>query len=148
MSDTEAVERRLRSDLEGLGDRLTDERFGTELYQGLTNRAWRHDGGPGGHLALSWGRAEALVNELRRSAGREPLALAQSGGEGELSATVSGELEALGWRSTALNTGRHDDQHAGAAASPPPEPAGHAASWEDEAHAVAERTRAERGQRA
>lgn len=145
-TETETLERALRSDLDALGDRFTDERYCTELYRALAGRAWRRDEGPSGHVALSWQRAEQLVNDLRRAAGQSELTLAQTGGEGEVARSVEQELETLGWRSVPLNTARHDDQHVDAAPTAR-EPSGDRPEWEREAHADAEEARAERGQR-
>lgn len=73
-----------------------------------------------GRLALSWRRAEDLVNGLRQRAGRERLALAQTGGEGEVSDTVAGELRRLGWALRQRPTSRHDDDHLASDPDPPP----------------------------
>ena len=100
------LEGELVQDLHGLADRLADEEFCRELYRGLTNRSLTKDGEPGGHLVLSWTRAADFVNELRALGGREPLPLAQSGGEGVISETLLDELSAQGWETRALNTAR------------------------------------------
>ena len=113
MTETADLERALVRDLDQLGDRFLDEEFSTDLYRALTNRRWNRDGGPDGAISLSWSRAEEIVNELRTRRDREPLELAQTGGEGELSRTVEDELAGLGWRSQPLNTDRHDDAHVG-----------------------------------
>jgi hypothetical protein len=102
----ETLESQLLRDLEELSERLGDERFCAELYRSLTNRALSKDGGPGGHLVLSWSRAAEFVNELRARERREPLPLAQSGGEGVVSETVLDELTAHGWHTRPLNTAR------------------------------------------
>ena len=146
MTETADLERALVRDLDQLGERFLDERFATELYRALTNRRWRREGGPEGAISLSWSRAEAIVNELRQRHEREPLELAQTGGEGELSDLVEGELAALGWRSEPLNTGRRDEAHVGQPAeSAPPAGTGEARSpaedsrgWEREAHREAD----------
>jgi hypothetical protein len=152
MTEATDLERTLVRDLESLGDRLADEEFCTELYRALTNRVWRRSGGPDGHVSLSWREAEEIVNELRRAAGREALELAQTGGEGEVSATVGAELERLGWTSQPLNTGRHDDAHVEQAKSPPPAdqgdrdaPVEDSRGWEREAHREAEEARLRTG---
>jgi hypothetical protein len=140
--DAEALERTLRDDLRRVRARFADEKFMMELYRGLTNRAWRKVGGPDGHVALSWSRAEELVNELRREVGEPPLELAQSGGEGDVSPTVAEELAALGWVSTPLETSEHDEGHVSkGAASPPPRDTGRrmvrdpqTREWERRAH--------------
>jgi len=109
--DTADLEDALLRDLFPLRDRLRDEWFARELYQALTNTAWRKQDGPDGHLSLSWKRAEGIVNELRERDGEAPLELAQTGGEGELSPMLAEELAGLGWTSAPLDTGRHDDAH-------------------------------------
>jgi alkylated DNA repair dioxygenase AlkB len=152
-SDTDALVNTLRDDLSRLDERLADDEFATELYRALASRAWSRADGPDGHVALSWTRAEELVNELRRQVGQAPLALAQTGGEGEVASVVGEELQRLGWRSAPLNTDRHDDAHVGQAAdSPPPADTGarmapppNTRDWEREAHEEAGRARRERG---
>ncbi|MDQ3934563.1 MAG: hypothetical protein M3340_08015 [Actinomycetota bacterium] len=146
MNETADLERALVRDLEQLGDRFLDEQFSTELYRALSNRRWRRDGGPEGAISLSWSRAEEVVNDLRGRHDREPLELAQTGGEGELSELVERELGAAGWRSEPLNTGRRDEAHVGQPADspPPPEtgeqhsPAEDSGGWEREAHREAD----------
>jgi hypothetical protein len=120
VTQTTDLEPTLIRDLDQLGDSLADQQFSAELYRALTNRRWRKEGGPEGAVTLSWSRAEEVVNEFRARRGREPLSLAQSGGEGELSAAVEKELGAVGWRSEPLNTGRHDDAHVGRGGEPAP----------------------------
>jgi alkylated DNA repair dioxygenase AlkB len=143
--DTDALERALAADLATLGDRLAEERFGSELYRALTNTRWYRDG-LDGHLALSWNLAEGLVNDLRRSVDQEPLALAQTGGEGEVAPAVESELRGLGWTHKPLDTHRHDDDHVSEEQeSPPPSgpPAGHL-SEEDRFRAAHEEAEANR----
>jgi hypothetical protein len=147
-TDPTAVEHELGSDLAKLGERYRDDEFCTELYRALANNRWHKKGGPEGHVAKSWSRAENLVNQLRAQHGAEPLTLAQSGGEGEVSQLVGEELERLGWSARALDTSSHDDQHVGRPQSPPPPGAGEAGSptedsheWERRAHAEAEQSR-------
>jgi hypothetical protein len=119
--DTERLERELADDLAKLGDRLIDEKFATELYRALTDNIWfRDEDGPERHLALSWKRAEDLVNELRARVDRPPLTLAQTGGEGQVSRTVDDELGRLGWSHRPLDTGEHDERHVGEPAETPP----------------------------
>ena len=152
-SDPEALVSTLRHDLTRLGERLADDEFSTELYRALANRAWSRDGGAQGHVSLSWSRAEELVNDLRRDQGKAPLAVAQTGGEGEVARVVADEMERLGWRSVPLNTARRDDAHAGRPAeSPPPSDSGQRVAsapntreWEREAHEEATAARHERG---
>ena len=148
--EAEALEGELWRDLETLEQRFADEEFSTELYRALTNNLWRKDGGPQGHLTLSWGRAEKIVNSLRVRFGEQPLTLAQTGGEGEVSDVVGDELGRLGWRSQPLNTERHDPSHLGEPASPPPPDHGERRApvdpteWEDRAHTEAEEQRLRR----
>ena len=147
----ETLEAQLLRDLGGLGDRFVDDEFSSELYRALTNNRWQKESGPEGAVSLSWSRAEELVNELRSRAGREPLALAQTGGEGEVSDLVAGELGRLGWRARALNTSRRDEQHLTQPESPPPAdhgqrhaPADDARDWEQRAHEEADESRSPR----
>ena len=85
----EALEQELRDDLATLEERFADEEFSSELYRALANNRWRKEGGAEEHVSLSWSRAERLVNELRERFGHEPLTLAQTGGEGEVSDLVA-----------------------------------------------------------
>ena len=143
----ERLEAELTQELAALSERFADDEFSSELYRALTNNVWRKPGGPEGHLSLSWGRAEELVNELRSSvAGEAPLTLAQTGGEGEVSDVVADELGRLGWRAQPLNTSRHDPQHLDRPESPPPSdhgergaPVEDAGEWQRRAHEEAER---------
>lgn len=151
-AETEDLERELVADLGMLDERLADERFSSDLYRGLASRMWRKDGGPDGHVSLSWGRAEEIVNELRRRGAHDPLTLAQTGGEGEVSGAVEEELDRLGWHSTPLNPERHDPAHVARPDSPPPSGQGEAESptedshaWERQAHREAEESRGRAG---
>ena len=145
----EALERELVRDLEALGDRIgRDEEFCAELYRGLTNTRWRKEGGPDGHLSVSWNRAEELVNDVRVRHGKEPLALAQTGGEGEVSELVLDELGRFGWEPRPLDTGTQDPEHVTQPESPPPAEQGErmapvedARRWEREAHERADEKR-------
>ena len=147
----ETLEGQLLRDLEALSDRFADDQFCAELYRSLTNRTLSKEDAPGGHLVLSWNRAAEFVNELRARVQQEPLPLAQSGGEGVVSETVLDELTARGWETRPLNTGRHDDHHAGQPVRPPPQgtgerrsPAEDSGAWSRQGHAEAERARHER----
>jgi hypothetical protein len=60
------------------------------------------------------------VNEWRARGGHEPLALAQSGGEGEVDRTVDDVLGRLGWTHTPLDTDRDHPAHLSMPESPPP----------------------------
>ena len=150
-----ALERALMEDLATLGERFADEEFSTELYRALANNTWHKSGGPDGHVSFSWGRAEALVNDLRAHLDQSPLTLAQTGGEGEVSDVVAAELGRLGWTNQPLNTSRRDEQHLAQPPSPPPgdqgerfAPVDDAHAWEREAHEDAERRRLGLGTRA
>jgi hypothetical protein len=145
MSATDGAEQQLIDDLATLRERLTDEKFCTELYGALAGGHLTKDGQA---VAPSWGRAEGIVNELRHQQGHEPLTLAQTGGEGEASQLVLGELERLGWRWRLRDTSTHDPDHASRPGSPPPPDAGErqapvsdSHAWEREGHAEAERAR-------
>jgi hypothetical protein len=108
---TEELERRLLNDLQTLGDLVSaDESFHRELYRALAGTRWFLSGDGGSHVAFSWKRAEEAVNNLRSEHGHGPLALAQTGGEGEVSARVAGALEPLGWSARPATAG-HDDAH-------------------------------------
>jgi hypothetical protein len=144
----QTIERQLMQDLRTLGDRFADEKLSTELYRALARNAWRKQAGPEGHVALSFGRAEEIVNELRAGHGQPAIEMGQSGGEGEVSRTVETELGRLGWTAQPLNTTRHDDAHLARPASPPPRghgermaPVEDPHAWEREAHEEAERSR-------
>jgi hypothetical protein len=120
--DTDTLERKLATDLATLEDLLVDEDFCIELYRGLANVAWFREEG-GGHVALSWTLAERLVNDLRRDAGRDPVApLAQTGGEGRVARRVDEQLAKLGWHHRPVDTSEHDDRHVGEPRESPPPP--------------------------
>src|SRR5205085_9433001 len=75
---TDLVEE-LRRDLTALEDRFAnDNRFSRDLYRALASNTWRKVGVEG-HVALSWGAAEELVNELRARVAEDPLELQQTG---------------------------------------------------------------------
>jgi hypothetical protein len=121
MATPEALEFQLRDDLRSLGPRLEDERLVQDLYHALTRTLWsRFD--RDGSVSLSFTRAEALLNELRAERGAEPLPLAQTGHEGEISERVEDVLRELGWRVQPLDTGEHDERHLDDPESPPPSP--------------------------
>src|SRR4051794_17661384 len=91
MSEADLIE-----DLHSLDDRVADEQFCTELYRALAGARLAHrDGGEA--VDLPPPAAERIVNELRDHRGRPGLALAHSGGEGEVSPLVAGLLDTLGW---------------------------------------------------
>src|SRR5919107_4724721 len=102
MSEDDLIE-----DLHSLDDRFADEKFCAELYRALAGVRLRHRDG-GDPVVLSWTAAERVVNELRDHRGQPPLALARSGGEGEVSGLVTGVLETLGWSTAPRDTSEHD----------------------------------------
>jgi len=120
MTDTTTLERLLLDDLDVEGERAADETFCTDLYRALARTVWRNDRDADGRLSPSFARAEWLVNEWRARRGAEPLALAQSGGEGEVAASVDDVLGRLGWSHAPLATDRDNPAHLGLDASPPP----------------------------
>ena len=145
MDDTERHESALRNDLATLGGRFADEEFCTELYRALAGGRVVKDGAA---LGPSWARAEKLVNDLRAEHGREPLALAQTGGEGELSDVVAAELRRPQWTRKPRDTSSDDPSHAGQPAGAPPGEAGERGApvsdtgeWERRAHQKADATR-------
>lgn len=145
---SDQLELELVRDLETLGEQLDDEAFSSDLYRALTNRAWHKPRAGKGHVSLSWKRAEEIVDELRARRGREPLPLAQTGGEGEISQLVGAELDRLGWRSVPLDTRSRDPEHQVRPASPPPQeqgarfaPVDDPHEWERLAHEEAEEHR-------
>src|SRR4051812_8968620 len=77
----EVLERRLADDIRSLGELLDDESFCAELYRGLADVKWHRDEGA---AAVSWKRAEELINEARAARGRPRMTLAQTGGEGQV----------------------------------------------------------------
>ena len=149
MDDTGRHEDALKGDLATLGDRFADEEFCTELYRALAGGRLVKDGAA---IALSWARAEKLVNELRSGQGGEPLTLAQTGGEGELSDLVASELQRLQWSWKPRDTSSGDPAHAGQRASAPPSGAGERAApvsasdeWAQRGHAEADAARSGSG---
>src|SRR3954451_1138906 len=125
MADTSALERELTHDLTVLGDMVADESFYSELYRGLAGVSWSREGE---HVSLSWESAEELVYALRAQHGREPLELAQTGGEGEVSDRVAEALGGTGWTAKPLDTSRHDDAHGPSPRDAPPRAAGRPAA--------------------
>lgn len=117
--------------LEQLGERVADERFARDLYRALSDRRWIRDH-DGISIAVSWKRAEEIVNLLRSRFGEEPLTLAQTGGEGELTDRVREAIEPLGWRTEPLDTSQSQPDHVDDPESPPPPDTG-------ERHAPTER---------
>lgn len=136
---TETVERELVRDLELLGARFSDEKFCDELYRALARNKWAKQGLEG-HVALSFGRAEGLINDLRAQLGEQPLTLAQTGGEGEVDATIDRELAGRGWHASPLDTSANDPGHSSQPQAPPHQ-SSEPPEWETEAHAEAEAER-------
>ena len=124
-ASTETLERKLLNDLQRLHDLLqSDDSFDEELYRALAGTQW-HRQGDGGHIALSWKRAEEIINEQRSRHDREPLTLAQTGGEGEVSDRVADALRDQGWTPHPLQTGVHDDAHINSGTDAPPRTESH-----------------------
>jgi hypothetical protein len=119
-TQTTTLERLLLDDLDVDGERAADEKFCTDLYRALAGNVWRNDRDPEGRLSPSFKRAEWLVDEWRARHGHGPLTLAQTGGEGEASATVQEVLGRLGWSHEPLPTDRDHPAHLGQPESPPP----------------------------
>lgn len=114
------VEQGLARDLGPLVEDLHEDAFAGELYRGLAGQGLVRADGSGDRVALSWRRAEEIVNGLRHQAGEEPLTLAQTGGEGFLSERVKQALERCGWHARPLDTSTHDPTHSSEPPSPPP----------------------------
>jgi hypothetical protein len=107
----------LQADLQRAGARMRDEKFCTELYRALADNLWTKDGES---VALSWKRAEELINAVRRGLGAEPMTLAQTGGEGTVDRTIREVFEPWGWTIEPLDTSEHADEHLGSPEDPPP----------------------------
>ena len=110
----------LQADMQRLEHRMRDEKFCRELYRALADNVWTKDGES---VALSWKRAEELINAVRRGLDEPPLALAASGGEGVVDRTIREEFEPLGWQIEPLDTSRHDPAHLSSPEDPPPDEA-------------------------
>ncbi|HEX8855293.1 MAG TPA: hypothetical protein VF752_06800 [Thermoleophilaceae bacterium] len=110
----------LQADMQRLEDRMRDEKFARELYRALADNKWTKEGES---VALSWRRAEELINAVRRGHRAAPLALAETGGEGELDRSIREAFEPLGWRIEPLDTSRHDPDHLSSPEDPPPDEA-------------------------
>jgi hypothetical protein len=109
----------LQSDLQRLEDRVRDEKFCFELYRALADNKWSKEGES---VALSWKRAEELINAVRRGHGAERLELAQTGREGDVDRTIREVFEPLGWTIEPLETSGHDPAHLDSPKDPPPPP--------------------------
>ena len=110
MATPEALEQQLRDDVRALDAQLENDRFVEDLYRALTRTRWSRADGEGA-VALSFTRAEELLNELRRERGQQPLELAQTGGEGDASGWAADALRERGWQVGPLDPSRHDDAH-------------------------------------
>jgi hypothetical protein len=110
----------LQVDMQGLEDRMRDEKFARELYRALANNVWTKDGES---AALSWRRAEELINAVRRGHGAPPLTLAETGGEGTVDSSIREAFEPLGWTIEPLDTSRHESVHLASPEDPPPDEA-------------------------
>jgi hypothetical protein len=109
----------LQADMQRIDERMRDEKFCRELYRALADNKWTKDGET---VALSWKRAEELINAVRRGMGYPPLTLAQTGGEGQVDRTIREEFEPLGWTIEPLDTKDHDPAHLDSPADAPPPP--------------------------
>ena len=107
----------LQADLQALEDRMRDEKFARELYRALADNRWSKDGET---VALSWKRAEELINAVRRGLGAPPLSLSQTGGEGIVDSSVGEEFEQRGWRIEPLDTSHQDPAHLDSPRDAPP----------------------------
>jgi hypothetical protein len=141
MTDTTTLERLLLDDLDVEGERAADDSFCTDLYRALARTVWRNDRDPEGELSPSFQRAEWLVGEWRARHGHDALALAQSGDEGEVSATVEQVLARFGWSHRPLRTDRDHPSHLGLDTSPPPPPPSDGQEQAAHEAAAAERAR-------
>jgi hypothetical protein len=111
----------LQTDMQRLDDRMRDEKFSRELYRALADNKWTKEGET---VALSWRRAEELINAVRRGLGEPPLELDATGGEGTVDRTIRETFEPLGWRIEPLDTSTHDPAHLSSPEDPPPKSGG------------------------
>jgi hypothetical protein len=110
----------LQTDMQRLEDRMRDEKFARELYRALANNVWSKEGES---VALSWKRAEELINAVRRGLRAPPLVLAETGGEGTVDRSIREAFEPLGWTIEPLDTSEHVDAHLESPEDPPPDEA-------------------------
>jgi hypothetical protein len=110
----------LQMDMQRLEDRMRDEKFARELYRALADNKWTKGGES---VALSWKRAEEVINAVRRGLGAPPLVLAETGGEGVVDRTIDETFTPLGWHIEPLDTSRRDPAHLGSPEDPPPDEA-------------------------
>jgi hypothetical protein len=130
----------LLREVERLGDRVCEDWFAVELYRAMAGRRWRSQNGDGA-VALSWRRAEQVVDDLREAYHAPALSLTQRGGEGRLSEDVDRALRAHGWVSEPMNPDEHDPVHTDAAPEMPPRSGGPPTQWEQQAHQAAHQER-------
>jgi hypothetical protein len=119
MDPVTEAERQLLEVLTAQRERLIEDRsFAVDLYRGLTNRTWRReDTVP---VALSWERAEEVINRQREQLGAEPLPLAQTGGEGQLDDRIERLFAGQGWSSEPLDTSEGQPWHVSEPSKRPP----------------------------
>ena len=98
---TGPLERELVQDLDGLVERLVDERFCEELCGTLSNGALSKEGHPG-HIALSWTRAADFLNGVRSEHGLAPLPLLAADDGRTVTGDAAEELGRRGWSSRPL----------------------------------------------
>lgn len=110
----------IQTDMQRLEDRMRDEKFVRELYRALANNVWTKEGES---AALSWRRAEELINAVRRGLGESSLVLAETGGEGTVDRSIREAFEPLGWRIEPLDTSRRHPAHLDSPEDPPPDEA-------------------------
>ena len=115
---TETLERELLNDLRTLHKMVQTDDFDEELYRALAGVEWHRSGG--GHVTLSWKRAEKTINAQRAEHDLPPLTLAQTGGEGEVTERIANALRHQGWRPRPHRPGTHDRGHLDGRASAPP----------------------------
>jgi hypothetical protein len=97
----------LQSDVLRLEDGVRDEKSRMSCIA-LADNQWAKEDET---VALSWKRAEELINAVRRGLGVPPLQLAQTGGEGTVDRTTREAFEPLGWSIEPLDTSAHDPVH-------------------------------------
>jgi hypothetical protein len=95
---TGPLERELVQDLEGLSERLGDERFCEELCGTLSHGLLSKEG-HAGHIALDWNRAADFLNGARSRHGYDPLPLFESDNGRTVTGDAAEELGRRGWSS-------------------------------------------------
>lgn len=135
----ETLQSALMDDLLEVHERFADEKFCHELYRALARTKLSKPAVSEGHVTLSFTQAEGVVNELRGRLGHDDLTLAQTGGEGEVDATLLDVLGSRGWHFAPAASGGHDPLHDGGGTQPPPDDQGgrvraETGQWERRAH--------------